>query len=204
MNPFIWIVIIVFVLIWIVNNFLRSAQEERTANRRRLGGDGQTATQGTRRPKTEIEQFLEEVNRRRRQKETRQSPPAEEEQQPMRTPVAARPARQPAAEPRRPRPATRVGRTMPEREPQRPVPVEDVVVVDTASRPTVGQNTLGQMTPVVGAPPAPAPATLVADEIRVTPLNELTTLLRSTEGMRVAMILQEVLAPPRCRRPYRS
>ncbi|HEV3118247.1 MAG TPA: hypothetical protein VGY58_14450 [Gemmataceae bacterium] len=203
MNPFIWIVIIVFVLIWIVNNFLRSAQEERTANRRRLSGEGQTASQGTRRPKTEIEQFLEEVNRRRRQKDSRQAP-AEEQQPPMRTPVATRPARQPAGEVRRSRPATRPGRTMPEREPQRPMAVEEAVVVETASRPEVGQGTLGQMTPVAGAPPAPAPATLVADEIRVTPLNELTTLLRSTEGMRVAMILQEVLAPPRCRRPYRS
>src|SRR5947209_20373481 len=104
MNPIVWIVIIFFVLIWIVNNFLGSAQEERerASNRRRLGGEGQTPSSGTRRPKTEIEQFLEEVNRRRRQKEMRQAPPAEE-QSAMRTPVATRPVRQPPSEVRRPR-----------------------------------------------------------------------------------------------------
>jgi hypothetical protein len=200
MNPIVWIVIVVFVLIWIVNNFLRSAQEERerASNRRRLG-EGQTPSSGTRRPKTEIEQFLEEVNRRRRQKEMRQAPPAEE-QPPMRTPVATRPVRQPSSEVRRPRPATRVGRTTPQREPQRPIPVEEVVVVETAARPGVGQSVLGQMAEVVEAAPAPAPATVTGPEIKAAPLNELTALLRSGEGMRVAMILHEVLGPPRCRR----
>jgi hypothetical protein len=201
MNQFGWIVIVVFVGIWIINSFLRNAAQERTTNRQRTGSDGASEGPSTRRPKTEIEQFLEEVNRRRRQKEGRQTPPREEEQRPLKTPLATRQSRQSAGETRRPKPASR-GRTVPEREPLRALPVADAVVLATASRPAVGQSTLGRMLPAREAPPAPAPATLSQPELRNAPLNELTALINSTEGMRVAIILQEILGPPRCRRYF--
>ena len=83
--------------------------------------------------------------------------------------------------------------------------MEEVVVVATSARPavgqaTLGQGTLGQMARAGEAPPVPAPATLSGLELRATPLDELTALIKSPEGMRVAMILQEILGTPRCRR----
>ena len=57
MNPFGWLVIVVFVLIWILNSFLRSGEEQKNANRRRNAGG---RPEGSSRRKTEIEEFLEE------------------------------------------------------------------------------------------------------------------------------------------------
>jgi len=198
-NHFGWLVLVVFALIWILNSFLRSGEEDKNANRRRSGGGGQSG-----RRKTEIEEFLEEVNRRRRQK-TDQAPAAQsaEEAVPMRTPMATRSSRAPTParpEPRRQKSATRTGRTGVERGTERPVLAEAVVVVNEPARATIGQATLGQLTSVPERPAAAVQLTTMAPEIKAAPLAELTALLMSSEGLRAAMILQEVLGAPRCRR----
>jgi len=197
-NHFGWLVLVVFALIWILNSFLRSGEEDKNANRRRNGGGGQSG-----RRKTEIEEFLEEVNRRRRQKTDQpQSPRSAEEAASMRTPMATRSSRSPAparTEPRRQKAATpRVTRTVSPRELDQPA-VEAVVVVDEPARPTIGQATLGQLTSVPERPAAAVQLTTMAPEIKAAPLAELAALLKSSEGLRAAMILQEVLGPPRCK-----
>src|SRR5207302_4656284 len=122
-----------------------SGEEDKNANRRRNGG-GQSG-----RRKTEIEEFLEEVNRRRRQK-TDQAPAAQsaEETAPLRTPMATRSSRSPTParpEPRRQKSATRTTRSGVQRESERPV-LAEAVVVDEPARATIGQATLGQLTSV--------------------------------------------------------
>ena len=202
MNHFILLVLVVFAVIWILNQFLRSAQEERTANRRRTPS-GQSEGQGSRRQKTEIEQFLEEVNRRRREKTESQQPPQSEASVPMPTPLATRstrPAGSARPDARRQRSQVKAARTTPERE-ARAVLTEAVLVAEPRARPSVGQATLGQLTSIQDRPAPPVLLTTMAPEIKAAPLAELTAVLQSTEGMRAAMILQEVLGPPRCQRP---
>jgi hypothetical protein len=198
-NPFGWLVIVVFVLIWILNSFLRSGEEQKNANRRRNAGG---RPDGGGRRKTEIEEFLEEVNRRRRQKTDQTSPTAEEAAPSMRTPLATRTTRPTTSvrpEPRRQKPAARPTRTVSQREIEQPVLAEAVVVMEEPPLSTVGQAKLGQLTSVPERPAAAVQLTTMAPEIKAAPLAELTALLTSTEGMRAAMILQEVLGPPRCK-----
>jgi hypothetical protein len=199
-NPFGWLVIVVFVLIWILNSFLRSGEEQKNANRRRNAGGRPDS--GSRR-KTEIEEFLEEVNRRRRQKTDQATPAAEEAAPSMRTPLATRttrPATPVRPEQRRQKPAVRPSRTVSQREIEQPVIAEAVVVMEEPPLSTVGQTKLGQLRSVPERPAAAVQLTTMAPEIKAAPLAELTALLKSTEGMRAAMILQEVLGPPRCKR----
>ena len=80
-----WILLVVFVLIWVLNTFLRGNEEERKAGGNRAGGAGGRSGKAS----AEIDRFLEEVNRRRRQNvERRQAPPS-----PQPAPVAAPVAR---------------------------------------------------------------------------------------------------------------
>jgi hypothetical protein len=199
-NNFGWLVLVVFALIWILNAFLRSNQEERNTPQRRADGRGPDRSGS--RQKSEIEQFLEEVNRRRRQK-MEGPPPRVEQPAPMPTPLATRAPRQASgqrAESRRQKPATRT-RSIPERQPERPLLAEAVVVVDSPERPALGQAALGQLGP---AQDTAAQLVAQATEVKPAPFENLSALLKSPEGLRAAFIMQVVLGAPRCHRPRSS
>lgn len=157
-----WVILIAGVAVWIITTLLRGAADEQ-ANK---GAPGE----GPRRREvsSELEQFLEEVNRRRRS--------------------ADRPLAVPPPEPRpEPEPPPRpviVARPEPRRMPSPPPVVEVVPVALPAEEPK----------------PRPVPVVELARREPVAPLA-LRRLLQSGEGLRTAVMLQEVLGPPRARRP---
>src|SRR5205823_2797874 len=96
------VAVVVLVLIWVITHLLRGNDEERNLNRsRRAGGEGQSG-RSSRRPPSEIDRFLDEVNRRRRQATERRSTEPPREKAPlilMPAPRTRTPARTPAPRP---------------------------------------------------------------------------------------------------------
>jgi len=185
-----WIILVVFVLIWILNNFLRGNEDERKA---RGGGGGGRSSQGrTGKASAEIDRFLEEVNRRRRQNvERRQSAPA-----PQPAPVATQSTR-PApgslrSSPRRPKVGSQSTRKAEEL-------VEAVLVAEAA--PATEPSPYDS--PAYAEPPAPSQPSSspkVEDREQSKTLVHLLSLMKSPEGLRNAVLLREVLGEPACRR----
>jgi hypothetical protein len=183
-----WLVPIIILLIWIINHVLRGNEEERPTNRNRPAGNQRQAEgRPTRRPTTEIDRFLEEVNRRRRQASERREPPVVREIPAASAQPVARPPR--AATTRPPAPP-RVVRPAPERVPERPPVVEAVVVEAVAAPPAPRQL---EPSPQVLMPGSTVSAPSAA-------MERLTALLESSESLRTAIILHEIFGPPRCQR----
>jgi len=189
-----YLVPVIVLLIWIINSLIRNAQEERQ-NKRPTRPPGESLrTPG--RSQTEIERFLEEVNRRRRQ--------AAERRDSESTPVqiqAATTLRRPEVSVPRPqtvRPVT-----------SRPVPVrpsldrgkaESIVIAELVSaEPAQSESSVAAaaMPPVAQNFPMAAPG-----EAEVTPTlrGGLPGILGNGDGLRAAWLIREILGPPRCRR----
>jgi hypothetical protein len=184
---------VVIFLIWIINSLIRNAQEERQNKRpTRPPGDG-LRTPG--RSQTEIERFLEEVNRRRRlaaeRRESESAPVQIQAATALRRPEVsvARPATVRPATPRpiptRPSDRGRAeGIVMAELVSAEPVRSEGAVAA--AVRPLVAQSV-----------PATAPGEA---EVTPPPPGGLTGILGNSDGLRAAFLIREILGPPRCRR----
>ncbi|HEV3262652.1 MAG TPA: hypothetical protein VG013_37780 [Gemmataceae bacterium] len=201
------IILIVFaipVAVWILSSLLRAAEEERPGNRPRVGpgARGPNAPR-PRRPASDIDSFLEEVNRRRREGAERQG------QLPAERPLPTQPARPrmpvPRAEPvpRRLSPSA-VPVPRPARIPVATAQPVDVVVVAEAVRPAPGRPA-----PVAAPTPASPSArlfipTLVKAQRVSAAAPQLMALLRSPQGLRTAVLLQEVFGPPLCQRQGRT
>jgi hypothetical protein len=172
------IVPIIAVAVWIIGTLIRGAEQAKgpqEAARRKPEGV------------TDLDRFLREVHRRRRAEERAQERPRRTEREEEEPPTE------------RPRePAPRAKWTTPRQE-EVPVvlPVEEVVpAAPVAAAPVLR---------VLEAPPLPD----LPSEKSVRPLPRrpepaarvgLRGLLRSPEGLRTAMVLQEVLGPPLSRR----
>jgi hypothetical protein len=198
MNNWMWIVILIPVVIWILSTVIRPPEEQ---PRRGFPPGGEEPAEPRRgRPPGEVERFLEEINRLRRR--------ASEEQ---------RPSEAPAARPEVPRPVPR--RVVRPNVPRpRPQPV---------SRPLeaapLGKIPVPASVPPPPPPPPPAPAAPVGvsgevlDVIPVSRAPVLTSLPAATAGLSpaatairdmfrnpqtlaAAIVLHEVLGPPKCRR----
>jgi len=188
------------VAVWILSSLLRAAEEERP--RVGPGGRGPNPPR-PRRPASDIESFLEEVNRRRREGTERQRAGVPVER-PLPPPVRPR-APVPRAEPvpRQPPPSA-----VPVLRPARvPVPTAepvDVVVVAESVRPAPGRP--GPAPAPVHAAPVGRPFTpTMGTARRVAPsLAQLMPLLRSPQGLRTAVLLQEIFGPPLCQRQGRT
>src|SRR5438132_8209822 len=92
-----WLVPVFFLVVWIVSSLIQGAERERSRmNRPRSlpGSDRPPGERTTRRAPTDIDRFLEEVNRRRRQAAERRPAPGTREKPSVPTlgPIAA-PAR---------------------------------------------------------------------------------------------------------------
>jgi hypothetical protein len=169
--------------VWFLITLLRKTEEERRSRERSASRSERPAPPPKKRlPPADIDRFLEEVNRRRRQ--------APEGQ--------ARPAPKPRPTPSGPATTGRVSRPAPT---ARPVPpataarvAEAVVAVAVpASRATWADN----QTPG----PITAPAlTQVTPRRQSEGLHLLFDLLRSPQSLRTAVLMKEILGPPRCRR----
>jgi hypothetical protein len=185
-----WVVPVIALVLWILNNLIRSADDKRARNAQR--GAELENEQPAEQPKSDVDQFLEEINRMRRRTEPprRQEPPevlrAEEPPRPsapprpvyvptvVETPRPERPRPRPAQRPR-----TQVAR------PVVPKPGAEILDVIPVAAPVAPHKA-----PTVSAPARqPSPAVI-----------QLRSMLRSPGTIQAAIILQEVLGPPRCRR----
>jgi hypothetical protein len=183
-----WVVPVIALVLWILNNLIRNADDKqaRNAQRRAEAEEAQPAEQ----PKSDVDQFLEEINRMRRRTEPprRQEPPEVVRAEPrpsepprpvyvptvVETPRPERPRPRPAQRPR-----TQVAR------PVAPKPGAEILDVIPVAAPVAPHKA-----PTVSAPTRqPSPAVV-----------QLRSMLRSPGTIQAAIVLQEVLGPPRCRR----
>lgn len=199
-----WIIPAIVVAVWILSNIFGKGEEPQ---RPRPGA--RRPGQAPPRPENEIERFLQEINRRRQAAEAQQRDPSQPMPEPRPTPETrptpeARPVPQQV---RRPAPAP----PAPKRRPQRPVPTpaqrprrlvdEPILTVEPVVAPR-----RSEVVPVVAVSEvavAPAAASLLGQAQPVAQsasLAQFNALLRSSQGLKTAILLQEVLGQPRCRR----
>jgi hypothetical protein len=192
-----WLVPVLFLLFWIVSSLLQGAEKERARmNRPRPLPGGERPPATPRRPASDIDRFLEEVNRRRRQAAERRPVPSGRDRPPTAT-VG------PAAPVARPRVSTRStsGRQVvpPSGKISEAVPVTET----TAAAEVLAVASVMHAPPLRNFPSAettpPSSGSSVAGEPAALP--PLVELLRAPDNLRTAVILHEIFSPPRCRRP---
>jgi hypothetical protein len=182
-------------LIWIINTLVRSTQEGRQIKRPPRPAPENLRMPG--RSQTEIERFLEEVNRRRRlAAERRQT-------EDVTAQVATKPApRRP--EPAAPRPsAVRLGNATPVSRPslERVKKTETVVVAEVvAAEPVRASLSIPEVSAVLAAERKPTLVVPPAREMNRIGLLRGLAFLNSPENLRAAWVAREILGPPRCRR----
>jgi hypothetical protein len=166
---------------WILVNLIRKTEEERRSRERGTqDAERPPAPSRPRRANTDIDRFLEEVNRRRQAGERK--PRARPETRPgtPRIPVPVPPPRLEAPPPIRPPVLQAVEAVL-------AIPVAQPV--EAPKRPAVVP---ARETKAAAAPRPAGPSAVILD------------LLRSKESLRAALILREILSPPLCRRGARG
>jgi hypothetical protein len=201
-----WLVPVLLLIFWIVSSLLQGLEKERArANRQRSlpGGDRPPGERPTRRPPSDIDRFLDEVNRRRRQAAERRPASGDREKPPV--PAVGRAAVMP-----RPRPSTRPASeplAVPaKRIPSPPGKIPQVIPVTpvTAAAEILAvasalQEAPAQTPPSTGPGPAVTPVTAIVESV-ATELPLFVELLRTPDNLRTAIILHEVFGRPRARR----
>jgi hypothetical protein len=190
-----WLFPVIIFLIWIVNTLVRSTQEDRQIKRPPRPGPENLRTQG--RSQTEIERFLEEVNRRRRLAAERRQPD-EASAQVTTKPVLRRPE---AAAPRPtvPRPAN--FRPAPRPSVERLKKAEAIVVAEVVpAQPARANLSIPEVSAVLAAENKPILKSPPAGEVSKIGLLRGLAFLNSPQNLRAAWIAREILGPPRCRR----
>jgi hypothetical protein len=186
-----YLVPVILLLIWIINALIRNAQEERQTKRPTRQPGESLRTPG--RSQTEIERFLEEVNRRRRQAAERRgsesTPVQVQAVTTLRRPEVSVPRPQ-IVRPAMPQPLSQ--RLPPDRGKAESIVIAEIVSAaaapkgsSVAATPPTLQNV-----PMVAAPEAEGAPTQRAS---------LTDILGNADGLRAAWLLREILGPPRCR-----
>jgi hypothetical protein len=201
-----WLVPVLLLIFWIVSILLQGLEKERArANRQRSlpGGDRPLGERPTRRPPSDIDRFLEEVNRRRRQAAERRPPSGGREKPPVPTvgPVPATP---------RPRVSTRptsgTSAIPVQRIPLSPGKIPQAIPVTpvTAAAEILAVASALQRTPAQNAPTAaPAPVVTTVSppgESSAAALSPFVELLRNPDNLRTGIILHAIFGPPRAKR----
>jgi hypothetical protein len=164
------VVPVIAVAVWIIGTLIRSAEQAK-------GPEGAPRRQPEQ--VTDLDRFLREVNRRRQARQ-----PRDEEE-----PTARVERREP---PRRPAPPPPPPEVIPV-----VLPVAEVVVAQPApAAPTLRVHEA----PALPELPADKSARPLPERPESAALASLRKLLRSRDGLRTAVVLQEVLGPPLSRR----
>jgi hypothetical protein len=193
-NHWEWLIAVAAIVFWIVQS-LRGGEEERNRNRQRAGGEAGPANKPARRPATDIDRFLDEVNRRRRQAAERKPVVVLREKPPAPAPAS------------RPRPSVRLPAPRPI--PQ-PAPLRPVLERPAKPAPVTVPGAVAEIvfaTPVVATPvdvaaeprpvqPAPSPGPVVPGPAA----SRIEALLTSPEDLQAILVLREIFGPPLCRR----
>jgi hypothetical protein len=201
------LIVVVVEAVWILSSLFRGSEEERRPPAGRPAQRPGTTPNRTRPPATNVDRFLEEINRRRREAAERQSA-----QRPAPPPPARTPSRQ-GPPPTRPSPPP-AQRFPPVEVVARPQPrvVEAVAVVEERKAPaaqplpsrapaTSGTETFvpSTVTDVRMAVAVTSPAPV--GRATVSPvLAELLPLLRGRKSLRSAFLLKEIFGRPLCQR----
>jgi hypothetical protein len=205
MGPWeLWAALIVGAAVWIVGHLLKNSAAAAEEEKRRLprppGAEGRGPGQ-PRRPaaaSTDLDRFLQEVNRRKQSGEQR-ARPAESRQaaapaarSTVDAPLQARPA-PPVRRP--PREAAPVVRTrQPGRASERDVPVVSEVILVEPTPPAA--------LPVTAAAPPTKSSAFPPPQVhhRSPAMRQLATLLRSKDALQAGILFGVILAPPVCHR----
>ncbi len=196
MNGFVvcvMLIVLIGTVIGAISQVLKNAQQPPAR-----GGGGNRAAGGVRSSSNDIDRFLEEIDRLRKKKADGGEPPVAK-------PVKARPkpTAVPVAEAAPVRSTRRIEAT-PAPTPQPTVVISDlppaVPVVSTAETPQTPQ-TPRALHRQGDAPAAPRGGSRVTVRQRVAPKTEfgrgLTALLANPQSVAMAVVLQEVLGPPK-------
>lgn len=173
-----WIVPVVVLIVWLVSTILKSRENAEPVRARQPGGgDG-------RKPTSDIDRFLQEIDRLKRKSAEERGETARPVPRPK--PVQSVPRVRPVVRPVRLEPASRVMAA-------EPPPVVTAAPLVIPPGPTF-------VTP--STPPAPArPATTQVAGPRLSPAAAVALgLLRSPRSLAAALVLQEVLGPPKSQR----
>jgi hypothetical protein len=215
------LIVVVVEAVWILSSLFRGSDDDRKGVQRRpLARDGESPNPRQRPPVTNVDRFLEEINRRRREAAERQAGTARPESPPRPRPS---PSRQEEPPRRRPGSAPVVVAAQ---------PVPAAVVVGQPQLETAREKRRSQAEPleVELDKPAPAQAAPVAAAQSFTPtapttlppakrltsstqtqtrrasplLDQLLPLLRDRKSLPVALVLHEIFGQPLSRRSPRS
>jgi hypothetical protein len=198
-----WLVLVIFLIVWIVSSLIQGVEKERSRmNRSRPlpGGDRPPGERSSRRAPTDIDRFLEEVNRRRRQAAERRPATAGREKPPAPLPGPLAPSSRPRM-PARPVggkpiiPAPRVASGK--------IPEAIPVTETTAAAEILAVASVMHAAPAANVPETSPVAATGAAEVEKEPaaLPPLAELLRGPDNLRTAVILHEILGPPRSVQP---
>jgi hypothetical protein len=189
-----WLIAVAAIVFWIVQS-LRGGEEDRARNRPRPSGEPAPAGRASRRPSTDIDRFLDEVNRRRRQTAERR-PVVVVRETPAVAPPPARPRPVTRGPGPRPSPQSTVTRPVTGR-PSAPLPVtvpgavaEAVFGTPALAPPAEAGTELRPAQPLTAPPPPVQPASGV---------SRIEAMLSTPEDLQVAFILREIFGPPLCR-----
>jgi outer membrane biosynthesis protein TonB len=191
------IVFVVIVVLTVLGSLLKGADEPKAPQR--MPGDDRPRTI------TEVDKFLEEINRLKRKAASEQAAPPPVRPSTLQAPPPKPRPMEPFPPPR-PRPAVaEVPRPRPRPvPPPRPAPTRAPAPV-RAPEPVVLDvvEVVQSVKPVDVLPPPPPPSPTPGRSQTVTPsptLAQFRDLVRTRTGLQTAIVLQEVFGPPRCRR----
>jgi hypothetical protein len=198
------IIIVIFLVVWIVSNVIRAQQDASQAAARRSGVNRQSGA--VRAPEktsnTDIDRFLQEIDRLRKKGQPQAEPSAQKEQPvptAQRTPVAEQPRSRSKTQPKRSQPSR--GRSSRSAPPPEPAPVVPVAARPSTVEPP--QATAVEMRhPDVQPPIRPStPARPTRPGQAATPmapaLQMLQTLFKDKQSAAVAILLHEILGKPK-------
>jgi hypothetical protein len=170
-----WLIPIIAFAVWVINNL---QQRQREAAKQVAAGGPRPGAPRPRSTASEIDKFLEEINRRRQQQERPEStaaPPPVRRQQPTRTE------------------RTKPGDSRRQRRAKDNIPVEFALVEPSVPEVLPASTVEAQL--------LPSPILGTARRAVVPPhLARLRELLSGPDGLRTAFLLKEVFGPPKARR----
>jgi hypothetical protein len=217
-----WLVPVIALGVWVLNTLIRAGRQDDSRNTpSRTSTSRSASTNRPGRPMSDLDRFLEEARRRRQAAQDRPARPPQsvpealpvaEELRDRPRPVQRAPTPQPQ---RRKTPRPPAAPPVARRAPFKPavaevIPVAVVVEPSPSAGPAVVQvvTPVSTVTPVTRVTPTPARPTSSAGAAvvairpsEVSPvLAQVVALLRTPQSVRAAILMNEILGPPKSRR----
>lgn len=187
MDNFYWIIPVIGLAVWILSQLVGKSEEPK----RPAAGGGQAPQVDS-----EVQRFLDEINRRRQkaegtQAEQRQEQPIQQVQEPPRP--KPEPPRRESKPTQAPRPAKR--RAEPRME-----TIPAVLLVAPPKALSVQASDVAYALSLPALPAVPTFAPTRTDRPGSPAVNHVRSMMKSQAGLQACFLLQEILGPPRCRR----